>query len=122
MRSARALVLIGRIAEGCSPSPCAARRDFVVELRGFEPMAIVGAARSRAIPPFAGQCAQPARGPHLLDRDRRPRLLNAVADGESAEEAQSVAVVLAAASAASERENLEARISALENARQNPNE
>ena len=41
-------------------------------------------------------------------------MLNAVADGESAEEAQSVAVVLAA-SAASERENLEARISALEN-------
>ena len=54
--------------------------------------------------------------------DRRPRLLNAVADGESAEEAQSAAVVLAAASAASERESLEARISALENARQNPNE
>jgi hypothetical protein len=49
-------------------------------------------------------------------------VLNAVADGESAEEAQSVAVVLAAASTASERENLEARISALENERQNPNE
>jgi hypothetical protein len=49
-------------------------------------------------------------------------VLNAVADGESAKEAQSVAVVLAAASAASERENLEARISALENERQNPNE
>ena len=26
----------------------------VVELRGFEPMAIAGAVRSRAIPPFAG--------------------------------------------------------------------
>jgi hypothetical protein len=46
-------------------------------------------------------------------------VLNAVADGESAEEAQSVAVVLAA-SAASERENLEGRISALENERQIP--
>jgi hypothetical protein len=47
-------------------------------------------------------------------------VLNAVADGESAEEAQSVAVVLAAASAASERENLEARISALETAARPP--
>jgi hypothetical protein len=32
------------------------RADFLVELRGFEPMAIAGAVRSRAIPPFAGQC------------------------------------------------------------------
>jgi hypothetical protein len=48
-------------------------------------------------------------------------VLNAVADGELAEEAQGVAVVLAA-SAASERENLEARISGHENERQNPNE
>jgi hypothetical protein len=45
-------------------------KDFevLVELRGFEPMAIAGAVRSRAIPPFAGQCARPARGPRLLDR------------------------------------------------------
>ena len=33
------------------------RADFLVELRGFEPMAIAGAVRSRAIPPFAIQCA-----------------------------------------------------------------
>jgi hypothetical protein len=37
-------------------------------------MAIADAVRSQAIPPFAGQCARPARGPRLLDRDRRPRL------------------------------------------------
>ena len=30
------------------------RGDFLVELRGFEPMAIAGAVRSRAVPPFAG--------------------------------------------------------------------
>jgi hypothetical protein len=35
-----------------APSVC---RDCVVELRGFEPMAIAGAARSRAIPLFASQ-------------------------------------------------------------------
>jgi hypothetical protein len=33
-----------------------------VELRGFEPMAIAGAARSRAIPLFASKCAQAVRG------------------------------------------------------------
>jgi hypothetical protein len=37
-------------------------------------MAIVGAARSRAIPLFAGQCAQAVRGPRLLDHDRDVRL------------------------------------------------
>jgi hypothetical protein len=39
-----------------------------VELRGFEPMAIAGAVRSRATPLFASQCAQPVRDPRLLDR------------------------------------------------------
>jgi hypothetical protein len=46
----------------------------MVELNGFKPMAIGGAVRSRAIPLFDSQCAQPARGTRLLDRDRRPRL------------------------------------------------
>jgi hypothetical protein len=45
--------------------------ESLVELRGFKPMGIGGAVRSRAIPLFASQCAQPARGPRL-DRDRRP--------------------------------------------------
>jgi hypothetical protein len=48
--------------------------NFVVELMGFEPMAIAGAARSRAIPLFASKCAQAVRGTRLLDHDRRPRL------------------------------------------------
>jgi hypothetical protein len=32
--------------------------DFLVELRGFEPMAIAGTVRSRAIRLFASQCAR----------------------------------------------------------------
>ena len=51
------------------------RADFLVELRGFELMAIAGTARSRAIPLFARRC-QPDRGPRLLDRDQRPRLVS----------------------------------------------
>src|ERR1700729_503808 len=35
--------------------PSAVRADFLVEGRGFEPMAIAGAGRSRAIPHFASQ-------------------------------------------------------------------
>jgi hypothetical protein len=59
------------------------RAEFLVELRGFEPMAIVGAVRSRGIPPFAGQCAQPLftrsnagiqiRGADKAARDKRAR-------------------------------------------------
>ena len=41
--------------------------------RGFEPMAIAGAVRSRAVPLFASQRAASSR-PALLDRDRRPCL------------------------------------------------
>jgi hypothetical protein len=40
-----------------------------VELRAFEPIAIADAV-SRAIPPFAVQWAQPARGARLLGRGR----------------------------------------------------
>jgi hypothetical protein len=46
------------------------RADFVVERRGFEPMAIAGAVRSRANSPFAGQCAKSAGSPRLLDLGR----------------------------------------------------
>jgi hypothetical protein len=74
--------------------------DYLVELRGFEPMAIAGAVRSRAIPPFAGQCAQPARRPRLLDCDRRPRLgcsplalLAGVAEVASAECREALALI-----------------------------
>jgi hypothetical protein len=44
------------------------RADFLVELRGFKPMAIASAVR--AIPPFAAQCAQPACGPRFSWTDR----------------------------------------------------
>ena len=48
--------------------------EWLVELRGFEPMAIAGADRFRANPLFVSQRARLARGSCLLDRDRRPRL------------------------------------------------
>jgi hypothetical protein len=45
---------------GSRRPPGGARGDLLVELRGFEPMAIAGVARSPATPLFANQCAQPA--------------------------------------------------------------
>ena len=53
---------------------CLHGAEWLVELRGFEPMAIAGAERFRANPLFASQRARPARGSRLLDRDRCPRL------------------------------------------------
>jgi hypothetical protein len=47
----------------------AACADFLVELRGFEPMVITGTGRSRATPLFASQRALLARDARLRDRD-----------------------------------------------------
>jgi hypothetical protein len=58
-------------SNGGEPGPV--RADFLVELRGFEPMAIADVARSRAIPllPVNARRLFAAR---LLDLDLRPRL------------------------------------------------
>jgi len=44
--------------------------DYLVELRGFEPMANAGTVRSRAIRLFASHCAQSARGLRLRSRSK----------------------------------------------------